>query len=245
MVAPTAPAVDGAGAAPNRRDGRGRFAEGNRLGRGNPMARRVARLRAALLRSVTADDIETVVRALIERARSGDVAAARELLDRCLGKGEGVDLLVRLEAVEDVQAATGATRGLAGGSRSPNRSARREYERPTGQAGAVAERGGTARRLPSLRLAVARRPGFHGARRRLGPCAVPDLRESGQCRRVDAARPLRRWRDTPQGTGPLRGLTPGARGGRPVNRLVPGDDSSTDGASVGIAGSPPGLPVVA
>jgi hypothetical protein len=103
MAAPTGSVVDGAGAAANGRDGRGRFAQGNRHGRGNPLARRVARLRAALLRTVQPDDIEAVVRALIDRARSGDVAAARELLDRCLGKaGEGVDLLDRLEQLEEL-----------------------------------------------------------------------------------------------------------------------------------------------
>jgi hypothetical protein len=39
-----------------------------------------------LLRTVTAEDIEAVVRTLIEKAKKGDVVAARELLDRTIGK---------------------------------------------------------------------------------------------------------------------------------------------------------------
>ncbi len=91
MVAPIAPVVDGEDAAPRGRDGHGRFAKGNRISRGNPLARRVARLRAALVRAVTPEDIAAVVAALVEKARSGDVAAARELLDRTLGKPDALD----------------------------------------------------------------------------------------------------------------------------------------------------------
>lgn len=91
VVAPIAPDVDGEVAALKGRDGHGRFAKGNRISRGNPLARRVARLRAALVRAVTPEDIAAVVEALIEKARSGDVAAARELLDRTLGKPDALD----------------------------------------------------------------------------------------------------------------------------------------------------------
>ncbi len=91
VVAPIAPDVDGEDAAPKGRDGHGRFAKGNRISRGNPLARRVARLRAALVRAVTPEDIAAVVEALVKKARSGDVAAARELLDRTLGKPDALD----------------------------------------------------------------------------------------------------------------------------------------------------------
>jgi len=64
----------------------GRFLPGYQSGPGNPHARQVARLRSELLRAVTAEDLHAIVRALIKRARGGDVAAARELLDRTLGK---------------------------------------------------------------------------------------------------------------------------------------------------------------
>ena len=78
----------------------GRFAVGNRGGPGNPFIRRVTKLRSALLKAVTTEDIAEVVQMLIDKAKAGDVAAARELLDRTIGKarqpvdvtsGDGVD----------------------------------------------------------------------------------------------------------------------------------------------------------
>ena len=71
---------------PNGRTARGRFAPGNPGGPGNPYAKRVADLRAALLESVTEADIRAVARALVKRAKAGEVPAIRELLDRLVGK---------------------------------------------------------------------------------------------------------------------------------------------------------------
>jgi hypothetical protein len=70
----------------NGRTARGRFAQGNLGGPGNPYAKRVADLRAALLESVTEQDIRAVARALVKRAKEGEIPAIRELLDRLLGK---------------------------------------------------------------------------------------------------------------------------------------------------------------
>lgn len=82
---------------------RGRFASGNRGGPGNPHAKRVAVLRGALLDAVTDEDIHAVARALVAAAKTGEVAAIRELLDRCIGKAaEGADLLERIAALEAV-----------------------------------------------------------------------------------------------------------------------------------------------
>ncbi len=72
--------------AANGRDTNGRFAKGNSGGPGNPHAARVAALRAVMMEAVTEDDLRKIVAALIEKAQAGDVVAARELLDRCLGK---------------------------------------------------------------------------------------------------------------------------------------------------------------
>ena len=66
--------------------GQGRFAQGNPGGPGNPYAKRVADLRAALLDSVTEQDIRAVARALVKRAKEGEIPAIRELLDRLMGK---------------------------------------------------------------------------------------------------------------------------------------------------------------
>ena len=68
------------------RDERGRYLPGNPGGPGNPHSRRVNELRVALLDAVTPDDIRQVVRRLITLAQGGDVAAARLLFDRCLGR---------------------------------------------------------------------------------------------------------------------------------------------------------------
>lgn len=68
------------------RDLRGRFVRGNPGGPGNPMARQSLQLKAALLAAVTVEDIQAIVSMLVDRALSGDVAAAKEVLDRCLGR---------------------------------------------------------------------------------------------------------------------------------------------------------------
>lgn len=64
----------------------GRFAPGNAGGPGNPHAAQCARLRAELLRAVTPKTIRTIARALTERAKRGDLAAIKMLLDFTVGK---------------------------------------------------------------------------------------------------------------------------------------------------------------
>jgi len=78
----------------------GRFAQGNTGGPGNPFAKAVGQLRSALLAAVSKADIEAIVASLVKEAKAGNVAAAREVLDRCLGKPVEIDLLVRLEELE-------------------------------------------------------------------------------------------------------------------------------------------------
>jgi hypothetical protein len=79
----------------------GRFAAGNNGGPGNPHARRVARLRAALLRAVTPEDLTAVVTALLTQAKAGDVQAAKELLQRLLGPPVAEDIVERLRVLEE------------------------------------------------------------------------------------------------------------------------------------------------
>ena len=85
---------------PNGRGPRGRFGPGNRSGRGNPHSRRVALLRTALLRAVTPEDLRDVAIALLAQAKAGDVAAARELMQRLLGPPVELDLIERIESLE-------------------------------------------------------------------------------------------------------------------------------------------------
>ena len=89
---------------PDGRDGKGRFAAGNKLARGNPHARKVAALRSALLNAVTEDDMRAIISKLIEMAKGGDVHAIKELLTRTLGKPQEADLLERLERLEETLA---------------------------------------------------------------------------------------------------------------------------------------------
>lgn len=96
---------------PNGRDQAGRFAAGNRCAKGNPFARRMAELRSALISAVTDEDLRDIIKALIEKAKRGDVPAAKEVLDRTLGRPQEADLIQRLEELEAmlttrIQAAT-------------------------------------------------------------------------------------------------------------------------------------------
>jgi hypothetical protein len=92
---PLNPAGDGRGSA-------GRFAAGNRFGRGNPTNRRAQQIRGDLLREATREDRKAIARALIDKARSGDVVAIREFYDRTAGKPAPQELLERIEQLEQV-----------------------------------------------------------------------------------------------------------------------------------------------
>ena len=72
----------------NGRDASGRFVKGWKGGPGNPHARRVADIRSVLMSAVSDDDLRAIVSTLVEKAKAGDVMAAREVLDRLLGKAK-------------------------------------------------------------------------------------------------------------------------------------------------------------
>ncbi len=88
---------------PNGANGRGpggRFAKGNPGGPGNPCAKKAGQLRAALLKAVTTADMKAIISKLVEKAKGGDVRAAREVIDRCVGRPTEADLIERLERLE-------------------------------------------------------------------------------------------------------------------------------------------------
>lgn len=92
---------------PNGRTDRGRFAKGNAGGPGNPHAKRVADLRAALVEAVTPADIAAVAKALVRRAKEGEVPAIRELFDRLMGRAtppSDTDTVVALELSPEIRA---------------------------------------------------------------------------------------------------------------------------------------------
>ena len=78
------------------RDNHGRFVPGCAGGPGNPLAARVAKLRAAALAAVTASDVRAILRKLVNLAKGGDVQAAKEVLQRTLGPCEAADALQEL-----------------------------------------------------------------------------------------------------------------------------------------------------
>jgi len=82
------------------RDESGRFTLGNAGGPGNPFAKRVAALRAALLSAITPTDIKVIIKKLIKQARGGDLAAAKEVLDRAVGRPVELDFLEKIENLE-------------------------------------------------------------------------------------------------------------------------------------------------
>jgi hypothetical protein len=84
------------------RDQSGRFVPGNKLGRGNPFNQRACELRSALMEAVTADDVAKIIAAIVKLAKAGDVVAAREILDRTIGKPAQTELLQRVEALESL-----------------------------------------------------------------------------------------------------------------------------------------------
>jgi hypothetical protein len=84
----------------NGRGPDGRFLPGNRVAKGNPLARQAQELRVALFAAVSPKDLKAVVAKLIQLAKSGDVAAAKLVLDRVLGPPAEIDLLERLDKLE-------------------------------------------------------------------------------------------------------------------------------------------------
>jgi hypothetical protein len=96
------------------RDNRGRFLPGNKAGRGNPTNRKAQQLREALLRSVSVSDLRAIVKRLVEQAKAGDVAAAKIVFDRTLGPPVAIDLLERLEQLEQLTAEQEQINGVRG-----------------------------------------------------------------------------------------------------------------------------------
>lgn len=90
------------------RDAQGRFAKGNKGGPGNPLSKRISKLRTALIEAVSPADMRAIVAALIEKAKTGDVIAARVLFDRVLGKPLEHDILERVERLEEALAKGGS-----------------------------------------------------------------------------------------------------------------------------------------
>jgi hypothetical protein len=83
---PSPTGSNGDGPRADRDQGTGRFAPGNRCGRGNPHARRQADLRAALAGAVGPDRLRKITARMADMAEAGDLEACKLLFDYLLGK---------------------------------------------------------------------------------------------------------------------------------------------------------------
>jgi hypothetical protein len=70
----------------DNRDSRGRFLPGHQGGPGNPFARRSAAIRTAFLEAISPQDIRAIVRTLVEKAKAGDLVAAKLVLLWAIGR---------------------------------------------------------------------------------------------------------------------------------------------------------------
>lgn len=69
----------------NGRKTNGQFTRGNKYGRGNPHAQKVAALKSALVGAVTVEDIKQIAKVLVKQAKDGEHAAIRILLPYLVG----------------------------------------------------------------------------------------------------------------------------------------------------------------
>ncbi len=83
----------------NRQAG-GRFGPGNRGGGVTGAAAKAGHLRRKLFEAETPERVKQVVEALFVEATQGNVAAAKEYLDRVIGPAKAFDVLERLEQLE-------------------------------------------------------------------------------------------------------------------------------------------------
>jgi len=84
QVAPPSNTV--ADGATGGRSTNGKFTKGNKFGRGNPHARKLAELRTAFISVIGEDQLKQLADYLLVRAMAGDMVAAKLLLSYTLGK---------------------------------------------------------------------------------------------------------------------------------------------------------------
>lgn len=108
-----------------RKTARGRFAPGNRQGKGRPAGSR--NNASLLLDKLMADDAETIVQSVVAAAKAGDMQAARLVMDRVCPprKGRPVTFAMPvLDTAEDVvKALSGLLQNVASGDLTPDEAA--------------------------------------------------------------------------------------------------------------------------
>lgn len=80
-----------------------RFGKGNRIGRGWSKTHDVQRaFQRAFFSAVTDEDIREITQACVKAAKNGNLYAAREIFDRCMGKPDDTMVVKRLQELEDL-----------------------------------------------------------------------------------------------------------------------------------------------
>jgi len=74
--------------------------KGCKGGPGNPLGKRIAQLRTAIIEAVSEDDVRRIVQSLVRKAIEGDTHAAAILFERTVGKPLEIDVIERLEQLE-------------------------------------------------------------------------------------------------------------------------------------------------
>ena len=107
---------DGGNGSAILRDESGRFLPGTAGGPGSGRGRRIAAFREVIRMACRPEDVASVVAMLLRRALEGDTGAARELLDRVVGRPQRESEPVSFDVVEvsDVASAAKAASALVG-----------------------------------------------------------------------------------------------------------------------------------
>ena len=86
----------------DRNPGNGRFLAGNQVARNNGAARKIRRLKTALLKSATVSDFRQIARKLIGCAKNGDGWAIRLCIENIAGLSKDTALELRLDDLESL-----------------------------------------------------------------------------------------------------------------------------------------------
>jgi hypothetical protein len=106
------------------RAGNGQFGKGNPGGPGNPFARQTAILRQSIREVATAEEMKAVAAMLVAKAKDGNLAAAKLLLEHAIGKPAPCgdpdrldieELKLFKESIVDVQTGDQVLRGMPAG----------------------------------------------------------------------------------------------------------------------------------
>ena len=68
-----------------KRKTNGQFDAGNKYGKGNPYAQKVAQLRTAMIQAITTEDIQEMIKALVNNAKAGCIPSIKILLSYLVG----------------------------------------------------------------------------------------------------------------------------------------------------------------